>query len=361
MAFIVDSYGLDDTAFNSSIDAIVNFVNLYNMSNLQILLIENTNEIFKHPAFISYTNITFLRVTAYNQELNGAVLADLREIAKTKTAIADDWYKAMMKMVDVAQTTDIQERPKPPHRPACTDVQASIFIAVDLSKGVNGSIRDQMQSILRLFPTAFNVAYDISVTKQGCSEEDKKKALETYKGYSRMSGWTFFGSTRGVNDPTFCVSNLASVMSSVGNDGGDEPPNYERGRRNLLKMFNDTLSNKCKCSRYDDPTTKKIVIWMPVHSYEPKETNKYEQFFNYPYKHYVIPFGKDYDLSKNDFYYGLSQNKGTLDGLLSVKDLGGPEGVVKELWKKICKQFKNDLIQPAQPGHLDNSSATPTG
>ncbi|KIH44041.1 hypothetical protein ANCDUO_25945 [Ancylostoma duodenale] len=170
----------------------------------------------------------------------------------------------MEEMVKVAQTTDKQERPKPPERPACVGVQASIFVAVDLSEGVNASIRDQycfdfvkMQSILRLFPTAFNVAYDISVTKQGCSEEDKQKALETYKGYSRISGWTFFGSTRGVNDPTFCVSNLASVMSSVGNDGGDAQPNYEGGRRNLLKMFNDTLSNKCKCSRYDDKETKK--------------------------------------------------------------------------------------------------------
>ncbi|RCN52533.1 hypothetical protein ANCCAN_01231 [Ancylostoma caninum] len=354
MAFIVDSYGLDDTAFNSSIDAIVKFVNLYDMSNLQILLIENKNEIFKRPTFHSYTNTTFLSaissifarrtnskdlqldsvfstilesskdlntpynyifyvtqtggkvdqsllkklressclfeiscigVTAYNKKLNETVLNELEKIAPNKTAEADDWYKAMKEMVKVTNTTD-NPLPDEPARPACLGVQASIFIAVDLSKGVNEYrqqakgpddtaifilvlFRSKMQSIIRLFPTAFNLAYDISVTKKGCSEEDKQKALVTYKGslvfllnlaeitisitcalwklrsfsvsievtdqgYSRISGWSFFEDTRGVNDPTFCVSNLASVMSSVGNDGGDEEPVYDESRRKKL-------------------------------------------------------------------------------------------------------------------------------
>ncbi|EYB97867.1 hypothetical protein Y032_0136g1969 [Ancylostoma ceylanicum] len=408
MAFIVDSYGLDDTAFNSSIDAIVNFVNLYNMDNLRIMLIENTNAIFERPAFKSYTNATFLSaissvfarrtdtrdvkldsvfstilekskdldtpynyifyvtqtggkvkdtllkelreskclfniscigVSAYKGELSKDVLTQLEEIGSLQTA--DNWYDAMLGMVNVTQTYDKENLPKPPERPQCVGVQASIYIAVDLSIGINETIRTQMQTILRLFPTAFNLAYDISVTKEGCSEEDKANAKKTYKGKTRISGWSFFEDVYGVNDPTFCVSNLASVMSSIGADGGDEEPIYNDETRNLLTMFNDTLSNKCKCSRYDDKETKKIIIWMPVFSYKSEE--KYKEFFKYPYKHYVIPFGKDYKLEEDDFYYGLSQNDKKFNGLLSIKNSTSEaaEAVVKELWDKICRKPSN--------------------
>ncbi|KIH45184.1 hypothetical protein ANCDUO_24779, partial [Ancylostoma duodenale] len=218
-------------------------------------ILERSSDLETPYNYIFYVTQTgCIGVSAYNVTLSKEVLGELEGIGPTKTA--DDWYGAMEKMVNVAKPTDYP-LPDKPDRPVCLGVQASIFIAVDLSIGVDEH-REQ-------FPTAFNLAYDISVTKQGCSKEDKEKANNTYRGYSRISGWTFFGSTRGVNDPTFCVSNLASVMSSVGNDGGDDEPNYEGGKRNLLKMFKDTLSNTCKCSRYEEEDTKKIVIWMPVH------------------------------------------------------------------------------------------------
>ncbi|KAK6760374.1 hypothetical protein RB195_021733 [Necator americanus] len=394
MAFIVDSVGFDDNAFNSSINAIVNYVNLFEMNNLQIMLIDNTNVIIKNPAFSTYTNLTFLNAiseiygrrtrtrplqldsvfstilqgadvlkSSYNYifyvtqtggvltnssvlgKLRGSthmfeiscigisapsktlpenVIVDLNMIGETQTA--DNWYSAMTEMMAVSLTTDYPP-PSAPPQPACTNIQASIWIAADLSVGVS-DYRTQMQSILQLFPTAFSTSFDISAPGQGCS--NKKNISNVYEGYSRISGWSYYAGQYGENDPTFCVSNLGTVIYSVGMDGGGKP-NYDTGSRNLLKLFNATLSNNCLCSRYEEQETRKIVIWMPIYSYI---SDSYEQFFNYPYEHYVVPFG--YELKDGDFYYGLSTNNGKFDGALPRDVLGSAANVVNYLWEAIC-------------------------
>ncbi|ETN70595.1 hypothetical protein NECAME_04875 [Necator americanus] len=373
MAFIVDSVGFDDNAFNSSINAIVNYVNLFEMNNLQIMLIDNTNVIIKNPAFSTYTNLTFLNaiseiygrrtrtrplqldsgvltnssvlgklrgsthmfeiscigISAPSKTLPENVIVDLNMIGETQTA--DNWYSAMTEMMAVSLTTDYPP-PSAPPQPACTNIQASIWIAADLSVGVS-DYRTQMQSILQLFPTAFSTSFDISAPGQGCS--DKKNISNVYEGYSRISGWSYYAGQYGENDPTFCVSNLGTVIYSVGMDGGGKP-NYDTGSRNLLKLFNATLSNNCLCSRYEEQETRKIVIWMPVYSYI---SDSYEQFFNYPYEHYVVPFG--YELKDGDFYYGLSKNNGKFDGALPRDVLGSATNVVNYLWEAICGSIKD--------------------
>ncbi|VDO46745.1 unnamed protein product [Haemonchus placei] len=55
LAFILDSVGKDDTAFNSSITAILELTGLYNMEELQIMLTDNAYEFTLNRNFVSYT------------------------------------------------------------------------------------------------------------------------------------------------------------------------------------------------------------------------------------------------------------------------------------------------------------------
>nr|CDJ91800.1 Hypothetical protein CBG14645 [Haemonchus contortus] len=55
LAFILDSVGQDDTAFNSSITAILEFTGLYNMEELQIMLTDNAYKFTLNRNFASYT------------------------------------------------------------------------------------------------------------------------------------------------------------------------------------------------------------------------------------------------------------------------------------------------------------------
>ncbi|KAK6018343.1 hypothetical protein OSTOST_16076 [Ostertagia ostertagi] len=55
MVFILDSVGVDDTAFNSSVNAILEFVGLYNIDSLQIMLTDNANTLRLNHDFANYT------------------------------------------------------------------------------------------------------------------------------------------------------------------------------------------------------------------------------------------------------------------------------------------------------------------
>ncbi|VDO87188.1 unnamed protein product [Heligmosomoides polygyrus] len=59
IAFIVDSIGLDDTAFNSSITSMIEFVGLYDMQELRILLIDNADALSLNQNFVTYTTESF--------------------------------------------------------------------------------------------------------------------------------------------------------------------------------------------------------------------------------------------------------------------------------------------------------------
>ncbi|VDL87306.1 unnamed protein product [Nippostrongylus brasiliensis] len=60
MAFILDSVGLDDTAYNSSIMSINQFVGLYDMENLMIMLIDNALGFKLNNVFQKYTSSLFI-------------------------------------------------------------------------------------------------------------------------------------------------------------------------------------------------------------------------------------------------------------------------------------------------------------
>ncbi|WKY14408.1 hypothetical protein Q1695_000170 [Nippostrongylus brasiliensis] len=400
MAFILDSVGLDDTAYNSSIMSINQFVSLYDMENLMIMLIDNAlgfklNNVFQKYTSSLFTNtinglypsrnrngnlsldnvfskiyqnaavlqnsttynyvfyvtqtggqlkapsilqvlqddygftIACIGVSAYNRSLPQTTLNDLSVIGFTQTA--DSWYTGMMAMVNVSPGI---EKPLPtrPPPPACANTQMSLFIAADLSVGVD-KYRDKMLSIVNLLPTAFDLGFD-AVNNDGCD------VVDLYKGSSRISGWTYYDSYLGVNLPTFCVSNLLYVMKSIQNDDADGPNPQFSGARGLLATFSHILSNQCMCSRYSDSDTKKAVIWMPIANYT---SDDYNQLLATPYTHLVVPF---YDLYDGDFYKGLSKNNGTFNGELPNASNMSAEEIVNNLWSTMCGEFFDSICQP---------------
>uniref|UniRef100_A0A7I4XVE7 EGF-like domain-containing protein n=1 Tax=Haemonchus contortus TaxID=6289 RepID=A0A7I4XVE7_HAECO len=398
LAFILDSVGQDDTAFNSSITAILEFTGLYNMEELQIMLTDNAYKFTLNRNFASYTGkslystltqlfpyrddtgdiklddvfstiqqnavdlnltssnnyvfyvtqsggklqnsailddlrlnhsftISCIGVSAYDRTLPPSTLDELTAIGVTKTA--DNWYTAMMEMANITQNVD-NPPPSPPARPQCVNEQLSIFFAVDLSKGVD-PYRQKILAILNMFLTAFNLGYDILSGNDGCNQNGDISAA--YNGSSRISGWTYFDQWLGVPSPSFCVSNLGNVMASTQRDEGDSPsPSLNTTGKGLMRSFTRILNNTCLCSRYNDDSTKKIVIWIPFAGYN---STNYNSLLSFAYLHYVVPLYQPYD---GDFYYGLSQNGGKLDGLIADAANSTPDSIVKTLWSKLCGQ-----------------------
>ncbi|KAK5980526.1 hypothetical protein GCK32_001505 [Trichostrongylus colubriformis] len=395
MVFILDSVGLDDTAFNSSITSILEFVSLYDIGNLRLMLIDNAKALPLNDGFVTYTTealyskltglfsyrnsmatieldtvfsnismqakreqltsapnnfvfyvtqsggkvqdltsladlrrsftVSCIAISAYNQTLPSSVLDDLKQIGYTKTA--DNWYTAMKEMQGVTGSEDKQPPTQPP-QPRCAGKQMSIFFAVDLSPGVD-TYRDKMLAILNMFPTAFNLGYDILSGNTGCNEDGDITAA--YSGSSRISGWSYYDRWLGVSNPTFCISNLASVMKSTQYDIGDDPVPTINGTKGLLKRFTTLLTNTCLCSRYNDTSVTKAVIWMPIANYT---FDGYTDLLNTPYVHYVIPLS--FQPQEGDFYYGLSQNNGKMDGLLHGAESSTSDSIVNDLWSILC-------------------------
>ncbi|XGW22833.1 hypothetical protein V3C99_005227 [Haemonchus contortus] len=395
LAFILDSVGQDDTAFNSSITAILEFTGLYNMEELQIMLTDNAYKFTLNRNFASYTGkslystltqlfpyrddtgdiklddvfstiqqnavdlnltssnnyvfyvtqsggklqnsailddlrlnhsftISCIGVSAYDRTLPPSTLDELTAIGVTKTA--DNWYTAMMEMANITQNVD-NPPPSPPARPQCVNEQLSIFFAVDLSKGVD-PYRQKILAILNMFLTAFNLGYDILSGNDGCNQNGDISAA--YNGSSRISGWTYFDQWLGVPSPSFCVSNLGNVMASTQRDEGDSPsPSLNTTGKGLMRSFTRILNNTCLCSRYNDDSTKKIVIWIPFAGYN---STNYNSLLSFAYLHYVVPLYQPYE---GDFYYGLSQNGGKLDGLIADGANSTPDSIVKTLWSKL--------------------------
>ncbi|VDO46744.1 unnamed protein product [Haemonchus placei] len=97
-----------------------------------------------------------------------------------------------------------------------------------------------------------------------------------------------------------------------------------------MRSFTRILNNTCLCSRYNDDSTKKIVVWIPFAGYN---STGYNGLLSFAYLHYVVPLYQPYE---GDFYYGLSKNNGKLDGLIADAANSTSDSIVKTLWSKLC-------------------------
>ncbi|KAK6036580.1 hypothetical protein COOONC_25915 [Cooperia oncophora] len=85
-------------------------------------------------------------------------------------------------------------------------------------------------------------------------------------------------------------------MRSTRSDEGDDPYPQIDGAKGLVKNFGRLLNNTCLCSRYNDPSTTKVAIWMPIANYT---SESYTDLLTTPYVHYVVPFYQPYVSSLN--------------------------------------------------------------
>uniref|UniRef100_A0A1I7XDM3 Glyco_tran_10_N domain-containing protein n=1 Tax=Heterorhabditis bacteriophora TaxID=37862 RepID=A0A1I7XDM3_HETBA len=186
-----------------------------------------------------------------------------------------------------------------------------------------------------------------------------------FKGFSKLSGWTYFGDTFKGGTPQFCTSNYDMIIDSVKTDSTSEKLDLAVD----LVYWQYYLEDTCRCSRVNDSETTKVIIWMPR---TPYKGDDYTMLTNNSYNHYVIHFGftpdvsglktgfkltalllfkvikqlSKCDLQEDDLYYKLahSKNRHLSDQTLIDGDKFTSEQLAQEMWTRICRTVKHQFL-----------------